>query len=79
IGATAATNNLTGVGTFFTREATLSLSGSGTLDIAAGRVEQVRFFRRDGKYQPAGDYQMGAGTLRVRRDSPNDGFIFVFR
>ena len=79
IGANAATNNVTGVGTFFNRKATLSVEGTGALDIAAGRVEPVWCYRLNGEYQTAGDYPMGSGTLRVRRSSPNEGFIFVFR
>ncbi|MBR2838759.1 MAG: hypothetical protein IKE55_08250 [Kiritimatiellae bacterium] len=79
IGASAATNNVTGVGTFFNSKATLSVEGTGALDIAAGRVEPVWCYRLNGEYQTAGDYPMGSGTLRVRRSSPNEGFIFVFR
>ena len=78
IGANAATNNVTGVGTFFNRKATLTVEGTGALDIAAGRVEPVWCYRLNGEYQTAGDYPMGSGTLRVRRSSPNEGFIFVF-
>ena len=77
IGANAATNNVTGACRFFDRKATLSVEGTGALDIAAGRVEPVRCYRLNGEYQPAGDYTMGSGTLRVRHSAPDEGAIFV--
>ena len=79
VGANAATNNVTGACRFFNRKTTLSVSGSGALDIAAGRVERVRCYRLNGEYQPAGDYPMGSGTLRVRRSAPDEGIWMLIR
>ena len=80
IGANAATNDLTGACRFFNnRKSILSIDGSGALDIAAGRVEPVRCYRLNGEYQPAGDYPMGSGTLRVRRSAPDEGIWMLIR
>ena len=79
IGANAATNNVTGACRFFDRKAILSIEGTGALDIASGRVEPVRCYRLNGEYQPAGDYTMGSGTLRVRHSAPDEGACLVVR
>ena len=79
IAASASTNKVTGAGTFFNRKALLQVSGTGVVDIAAGRTETVKCYSIDGEWQPAGTYTLGSGTLRVRRNSPDEGILILVR
>ena len=80
IAADAATKATTGEGAVFSRKAILQVSGTGAVDIAAGRTETVRCYSIDGVWQPKGDYTLGSGTLRVRCDSPEpEGILILVR
>ena len=75
----AATNAVTGAGMAFNRKTILQVSGTGAVDIAAGRTETVKCYSIDGVWQPKGDYTLGSGTLRVRRNSPDEGVLILVR
>ena len=63
----------------FNRKTILQVSGTGAVDIAAGRTETVKCYSIDGVWQPKGDYTLGSGTLRVRRNSPDEGILILVR
>lgn len=67
----------------FSREATVSVSGAGTIAIPAGETVVVRYLYRDGEPTFHGRYSdgfvTGGGTLRVRKSSRKGGVFLLIR
>ena len=67
----------------FSREATVSVSDAGTIDIPAGETVSVWHLYRNGEPTLAGTHSdgfvTGGGTLRVRKSSRKVGFLLLIK